>query len=137
MEDLAALARRALEQGWSRVRWDYWTSLEWRRQGIAAAMANEHLERLIRDLHRPGRHPTVRLVAGFHPEPYPHAHALVALSRRLRARFSDAEEVAAWLQLWWPHGPVWAAPYDPTKRHPERGGALAYLSRDPGSVVVG
>src|SRR6266705_3053499 len=100
-EDAAALAiqaRNAWTGAWQAVRWDYWVRLEWRTEWIAegikrtrwltAERANAHLERLITDLQRNGptghRHPTIRIVAGFHTDPYPHAHALVGLSRRLR-----------------------------------------------------
>ena len=123
---LLAQAREALVQQWSGVRWDYWVRLQWHAK-ISAETANEHLERLIRDLHRPtiagARHPTIRLVAGFHVEPFPHAHAMVALSRRHRIQFLHATEFKDWLQLYWYHGPVWAEPFDATKRHPEHGGA--------------
>ncbi|SRR6266581_1434534 len=137
---LIAKAREALVQGWSGGRWDYWVTLEWRTV-IHAATANAHLERLIRDLHRDGirghKHPTVRVVAGFHHDPYPHAHALVGLSRRHRAQVVNAAEFRDWLAHYWYHGPVFAAAYDPTRRHPEHGGAVEYLARDPGTVVWG
>jgi hypothetical protein len=137
---LTAKAREAWIATWEQTRWDYWVRLNW-RNAVHTATANEHLERLIRDLHRPGiqgaRHPTIHVVAGFHAEPYPHAHAVVGLSRRHRMQFLNAEEFAGWLAGYWYHGAVWAELYDPTKRNPVHGGALEYLARDPGTVVWG
>jgi hypothetical protein len=139
-EGLIAAARRALVKQWTPLRWTYWVRLEWRRP-ISVETASVHLERLIADLQRNGPHgrihPTIRVVAGFHNQPYPHAHAMLALSRRHRAQFLDAEEFRDWLQLYWYHGAVWATDFDAAKRSPEHGGAIEYLARDPGSVVYG
>ena len=62
---------------------------------------------------------------------------MVSLSRRHRAQFLNAVEFASWLSLYWAHGTVWADVFDGSKRHPEHGGAIEYLSRDPGTVVFG
>jgi len=117
---LIAKARTAWVEVWTPIRWDYWLTLTWRTERLAAALANEH-----------------RLVLGFHSDPYPHAHGLVHLSRARRATFLTADEFRDWLHGYWAHGEVWAQTYDPTKRHPEHGGAIEYLARDPGSVVWG
>jgi hypothetical protein len=139
-QGLIADARAALVKQWTPIRWDYWVDLKW-RTAVSSETANAHLERLIADLHRPGlsgaKHPTIHLVAGFHADPFPHAHAMVALSRRHRMQFLNAAEFKDWLQLYWSHGPVWAEAFDVTKRSPEHGGAVEYLARDPGTVVFG
>jgi len=132
---LIAEARNAWVDVLKAMQWDYFVRLRWRREAIDAASANDHLERLKRDLRR--MHPMECFVAGFHSDPYPHAHGLVHLSRTRRAQFLNAEEFRDWLQPFWYHGSVWAAVYDPMKRHPHHGGAIEYLAREPGSVVWG
>ncbi len=135
MQTLLTYAREAWVQVWEQIRWDYWIRLQWRTEAIGATTAQDHLERFVRDLHR--QHRTLRVVAGFHADPFPHAHALLALSRRLRGRFLNPVEFTDWLQLYWYHGPIWAEPFDPSKRSLERGGAVEYLAREPGTVVFG
>ena len=132
---LIAKARHAWVDLWTPIRWEYWLTLKWRTERITAERANEHLERLVRELHR--MHPMERLVAGFHSDPYPHAHGLVHLSRTRRVQFLTADEFRDWLQGYWSHGEVWAEAYDPTRGSPEHGGAIEYLAREPGSVVWG
>jgi hypothetical protein len=134
-QTLINYAREAWVRVWETVRWDYWVRLQWRSETIGATTAHDHLERLVRDLHR--QHRTVRVVSGFHADPFPHAHASIGLSRSLRGRFLNPVEFRDWLQLYWYHGPIWAERFDASKRSPEHGGALEYLSRDPGTVVFG
>jgi|SRR2546421_8125236 len=132
---IAAKARNAWVEVWTAIRWDYFVRLRWHREAIDAASANAHLERLQRDLHR--TQPMLRLVAGVHSDPYPHAHGLVHLSRTQRAQVRTADECREWLQPFWYHGTVWAQVYDATRRSPDHGGAIEYLAREPGSVVWG
>src|SRR5437867_2874112 len=93
VQALITQAKAAWRETWQQIRWDYWVTLKW-RGAISAETANAHLERLIRDLQRNGptghRHPTIRVVAGYHPDPFPNAHAMVSLSRRHRAQFLNA-----------------------------------------------
>ena len=132
---LVAAAKQGLVEQWTEVRWDYWVRLKWNKN-IGAETADTHLNRLLADLHRTVS-PAIHLVGGFHREPMPHAHAVVVLTRRTRLRFMNATEFRDWLQLYWYHGPVWAERFDPMRREPEHGGALAYLAREPGTVVWG
>lgn len=126
-------AREALARTWSQTRWTYWCTLEWRGQ-VSDTTATEHLERLVRDLHRTAS-PTIRIVVGFHADPHPHAHALIHLSRRLRARFLNAGEFTDWFRAWWYHGPVWAQDFESSRAEP--GGAVTYLARSPETVTWG
>lgn len=128
-------ARDALVQDWNQWRFDYWVTLEWHR-AVSEMTANEHLERLLRDLHRTVS-PAIHVVTGFHPYPHAHAHAAVHLSRRVRARFLNAAEFEQWLRAFWYHGQVWAQVFDPTRRESGSGGAIEYLARNPGTVVWG
>jgi hypothetical protein len=137
-----AKARTAWVERGALIRWTYWVRLGWHADRLDATSANADLEKLVGDLYLAKLagppYPTVRLFAGFHSDPYPHAHAAVYLSRRRRLEFVTADEFAQWLRLnYWSHGPVWAALFDPGKKHPEHGGAIEYLARDPGSVVWG
>lgn len=117
------------------VRWDYWLRVEW-SHGADPVAAQQHLERFVADLHRTS--PGIRLLAGVHRDPMPHAHLALKLSRRLRARFLNAAEGTDWLRLYWRHGPVWCAAFDRerlAREHVLGRGAVRYLARDPGTVV--
>jgi hypothetical protein len=128
-------ARDALAREWSEMRWHYWVRVSW-HHGVTEATANDHVDRLIHDLHRTGS-PTIRVVAGFHGDDpaNPHAHVLVHLSRRLRARIVNTTEFTEWFQPYWYHGQCWAEPFDADRR--EHGGAIEYLARNPGTVIWG
>lgn len=132
-EALSAQAREAWVQQGLYEHWDYWVRLgEAHREGAV----EQHRERFIADLRRTS--PGIRLLAGIDTEPYPHVHLVLKLSRRLRRRFINAAEVQAWIQLFWPHGPVWLEAFDCERLirdHHAGGGALRYIGKDPGTLV--
>lgn len=130
----AALARDAYSELALAERWDFWLVVEWAYR-LDAVTAQGHIDRLVSDLCR--KSPGLRLLAGIHRHPMLHAHAVLKLSRRLRARYQNASEVRDWLRAFWYHGPVWVALLDRKRlasEHRAGGGAARYLARDPGTV---
>src|SRR2546426_8665272 len=96
-------ARDEFVKRWTPIDWTYWVTLKWHAEWIDTVRANRDLNRLVEDLYLAnvcgGRYPTMRLIGGFHSDPYPHSHAAIYLSRRRRAQFVTAEEFAEWLRL--------------------------------------
>ena len=135
-EDAAELrrkARRGCVETWQGMHWDHW--VVFRLGGkVDEITASAHLERLIHDIDR-AHYRAVRILAGFHRDPFPHIHALISLSRRLRRTLSAPVSFQVWLQPFWRHGEVIVEVYDPSRRSPQHGGAIEYTVRDPGTVV--
>lgn len=135
---MAAAARAAWADGARGKKWTLWTRLSW-AWSVSEYTASKHIEHWARQCQT--RVPGSSMLIGLHQDTSRrHAHALIFVPRRWWDISYPpgigivGEAWAPWLR--WRHGDVWAVPYAPGRTARTTRGAVDYLAKDPGAVMV-
>jgi hypothetical protein len=133
---LSAAATRAWADGGRRRRWTVWARLSW-AWDVSEMRASQQVEQWAERLR--ARVPGAAVLVGLHNDTARrHAHAVIFVPRQWSAPpFPLGVHVVGecWgLWLAWPHGDIWAERFSPGPTASAHG-AVAYLARDPGTVL--